>query len=271
MRRALWELRWQVLWYGLGLGLFGSLAVWAYPAFEDVLKESDYPQEYLDFFGGSGPLSQPTTYLTTQYQSFAPIVLVIFAVVASTGMVAGEEGRGALETVLAQPIARSRYMMEKAAAFVLASIAICLVVGVLWLTSMPFVDLHGDVTLGELWAGTASMLPLVWCFGALGFLVGAVAPSRGQAAGILTVVAIAAFLLASFARTVAPIEWMQYASPYYYSDAYTVLGTGIVWWHVLVLAGAAVMAAGLAVLSFAGREIGAGVWQPRSRMPVRTR
>jgi len=261
-RRSLWELRWQVIWYGLGVGLYGASVVWLFPSFEETLRSVEYPREFLEFFGAAGDLSRPTAFLTTEYQSFAPIVLVIYAVVASTGLVAGEEGRGTLESLLAQPVSRTRLILEKVGAFLTGAVLICLIVGAMWLLSIPFVDLHGDLTLVDAWAGTASMLPLICCFGGLGFLLGAIAPSRGLAAGILTVIAVAAFLLASFARVAGPIEWTQYLSPYYYADTDTVLDEGVVWWHALLLLGAGGLATVFAVLSFRGREIGAGVWQP---------
>jgi ABC-2 type transport system permease protein len=261
-RRSLWELRWQIFWYGVGLGLYGTAMVWLFPAFEETLQEVEYPPEFIELFGGTGDMSRPTTFLTTEYQSFAPIILVVYAIIASTGLLAGEEGRGALESTLAQPVSRTRYFLEKVAAFVAGALIICLVIAAFWLLSVPFVDLHGDLTLAEVSTGTASMLPLVGFFGGLGFLLGAVAPSRGLAAGILTVLAIAAFLVASFARIIDPIEWMQYLSPYYYADTDSVLADGIVWWHAGLLLAGAVLTTGLGALAFRGREIGASAWQP---------
>lgn len=55
---------------------------------------------------------------------------------------------------------------------------------------------------------------------------------------------------------------MQYLSPYYYADTSGILTEGVVWWHGALLLGGALLGIALAVLSFRGREIGAGVWQP---------
>lgn len=262
LRRSLVELRWQIVWYGLGLGAYGSMMVWLYPSFEDTLQQLDYPEEYLKFFGAGGDLSRPSNFLATEFWSFAPIVFVIYAVVTSTGLLAGDEGHGSLEAVLAQPVSRTRVMLEKVGAFLLGAVAIDLVISALWLTAAPFVDLHGDLTIPELWGATIAMLPLVCFYGGLGFFAGAIAPSRGLAAGALTVLAIAAYLVASFARAIERIEWMQYLSPYYYADTSGILTEGVVWWHVALLLGGALLGIALAVLSFRGREIGAGVWQP---------
>jgi ABC-2 type transport system permease protein len=236
--------------------------VWLFPAFEETLQTVEYPDEFLEFFGSTGDLSRPTAFITAEYQSFAPIVLVIYAIVASTGLVAGEEAHGSLESVLAQPLSRTRFMLEKIAAFGIGAAIIVLTVAAAWLTSVPFIDLHGDLTLPELWQGTLSMLPLVCFFGGAGFLLGAIAPTRGAATGILTVFAVAAFLVASFARVIDAIDGLRYLSPYYYADTDTVLDQGIVWWHAGVLLCGGLAALALAVVAFRGREIGAGVWQP---------
>lgn len=262
LRRALVELRWQLVWYGVGLGAYGAFMVWLYPSFEDTLKQVDYPEEYLKFFGGTGDMSRASSFLSTEFWSFGPIIFVIYAIVSSTGLLAGEEGHGSLDVVLAQPVSRTRVMLEKVGAFLIGALAIDLLIAAAWVTAIPFVDLHGDITLIEAWGATLAMLPLVCFYGALGFLAGAVAPARGLAAGALTVLAVAAFLVASFARAIERIEWMRYLSPYYYADTATVLTDGVVWWHMALLLGGAVAAFALAVLAFRGREVGAHVWQP---------
>lgn len=264
-RRSLYDLRWLIVSFGVGLALYGASMVWLFPTFEGYLADvaANYPREVLDFFGG-GEITDPAGFMTLEYQSFAVLILVIYAVVASTGQLAGEEGRGSLESLLAQPISRTRLFAEKAAAFVAGALLICAIVSVGWLLSVPFVDLHGKLTLLELAGATFGSLPVVLLFGALGFWLGAIAPTRGAAAGILAAGAVASYLAASIAQAVAPVEALQYVSPYYYSDAARWLIDGPVWWHQLGLLLVAAVVFALAVRSFAGREVGVGVWQPRA-------
>jgi len=262
-QRALRDLRWPVVWYGLGLGAYAALMVWTFPAIEDSLRKIELPPELLKFFGGDvTDLARPSSYLATRYQSFAPLVLSIYAVVASTGLLAGDEDRGSLDSVLAQPISRVRVARERMTAFLAGAVAICVLTSLGWVASVPFVDLHGDVTLTTLVLATFSTIPMVAMFGALGFLVGALAPSRGTAAGILTAAAIASYLGASLARIAPPLEWVQYVTPYYYADADRVLTTGPAWSHVLVLCLLSILLAVVASLAFRGREVGVRTWQP---------
>jgi ABC-2 type transport system permease protein len=263
--RSLSELRWMIFWFGLGLGLYGAGMVWLFPAFEEYIGEAvaNYPEEILRFFG-EGDLAHPAGFMTLEYQSFAVLILMIFALVAATGQLAGDEGRGTLEGLLAQPVTRRRLILEKGAAVLAGWAVVCAMICVGWLLSVPFVDFGAELTLLDLVGATFGTLPVVALFGALGFLLGAVAPSRGAAAGILAGVAVVSYLAASLAMAIEPISWVRYLSPYYYSDASSFLTTGPVWWHqaLLLLASTAVFA--LAVRAFERREIAAGSWQLRA-------
>lgn len=260
--RSLKEMRWTIFWFGIGLGLYGAAMVLLYPQFEDYLEEvaATYPEGILDFFGG-GDITTPQGFLTLEYHSFAVLIMMIFAIIVSTGALAGEEGRRTAESLLAQPLPRRQIILQKSVAVIGGAAAVCAIACIGWLASVPLVDLHGELTLLGLFGATFGMMPTVALFGALGFLLGAVAPSRGFAAGILVALAVAAYLVASLAQVVQPIEWARFLSPYYYSDGSRWLIDGPVWWHqaLLVLSSAVIFA--LAVRAFEGREIGAGTWQ----------
>lgn len=270
--RALKEMRWSIFWFGLGMAVYGAAMVWLYPQFEGYLEEvaSTYPEGILDFFGG-GDITTPQGFITLEYHTFAVIIMMIFALVAATGALAGEESRGTAEILLAQPLPRGRIMVEKALAVLAGAFAICLIVCAGWLLSVPFVDLSGELTLLELTGATFGMLPIAALFAALGFLLGAVAPSRAFAAGILVALVVAAYLVASLAQVVPPIAWLRFTSPYYYSDGSRWLITGPVWWHQLLLLASSCAIFGLAVRAFEGREIGAGTWQFGTLAPGRWR
>lgn len=262
--RTLKDLKWQIFWFGVGLALYGAAMVLLYPQFEDYLEEvaATYPEGILDFFGG-GDITTPEGFITLEYYSFAVLILMVFALVVATGALAGEEGRGTAETLLAQPLRRRRIIAEKALATLAAAVAVCLCVCIGWLVSVPLVDL-GTLTLPELLSSTFGMLPIAMLFGALGFLLGAVAPSRAFAAAILSALAVASYLVASLALVVQPFEWLKYTSPYHYSDASRWLTEGPILWHQAVLVVSALVVFALAVKAFEGREIGSEGWQLRA-------
>ena len=262
VRRAVRDLRWQIAWYGLGLALYAGLMVALFPTFQEYLAGATYPEEFLEFFGGAGvDLATPEGFITTEYFSIAPVIYLIFAVVAGTGMLAGDEGRGTLENLLAQPVSRTTLFVSRAAGLLAAAVLICLVNVLGWVVTFPFVDLE-SVSLPVLLLATLSVLPVLAFFGALAMLLGAIAPSRGLAAGILAALVVVTYLLASFSQTIEALEWTQHVNPYWYSDGSRVLTQGVVWWHQLLLVAAAVVCFAFAAIAFVGREIAAGIWQP---------
>ncbi|RJQ10206.1 MAG: hypothetical protein C4558_05275 [Dehalococcoidia bacterium] len=260
-RRFVRSLTSSVIWYGLGLAVYAAVTVLLYPSVEATLRSIDLPPELLRFLG-TEDIGTPTGYLTARWQSFAPIVLMIWGIVASTGLIAGEESRGSLDGLLSPPISRTRLMLEAMLAFTGCTFVILVAIAVAWVVTVPLVDLHDNITTTTLIAGTASMAPLALCFGAMGFFVGAIAPARGTAAGLLTALAITSYLVSSLSQVAPSIEWMRYGSPYYYADTGRVLRDGVDWTHQVGLLGATLVLSVLALLAFRGREIGVGVWQP---------
>lgn len=263
-------MRWTITWFGAGLGAYGAGIMWLFPVFKDDLADFEYPEEVLAFFGG-GDLSHPAGFLTIEYMAFAPIVLTVYAIIAATGQLAGEEGAGTLDTLLAQPVTRTRIIMEKAIAVLLGGLLICAITCIGWLASIPFLDLDGELTLLETAGATFGMLPVAATFGALGFLAGAIAPSRGQAAGLLVAFAVASYLIVTIAQGVEAISWLRNISAFHYADSSRWLTDGPVWYHQLGLIVVAVVVFTLAVRAFGAREVGSRRWQHAGWLAARRR
>lgn len=261
--RSLRDMQWLVLWFAIGLALYAGSMAALFPLFKDALGEVEYPPEILQFFG-SVDLADPAGFITVEYQSFAVLILIVYGLVAATGQLAGEEGRGTLETLLAHPVSRTCVMLEKTASVLAGLVAILLVISVGWLVTYPVAGFDGELTLLALIGATFGAIPAVLFFTALAFLLGAIAPARGSAAGIMVALAVLSYLVASLAQVVSAIEWAQYLSPYYYADVPRWLTEGPVWWHQGVLLAAALMLFIVALRAFERREVAAGVWQLRA-------
>lgn len=263
LRRQLIDLRWHIFWYGIGIAVYAASMVLLFPAFEGVFEEAQYPEEFLEFFGAAGDLGDPRYFLQAEYFSFVPLILPIYAIMVGTGLFAGDEGRGTLETMLAQPLSRGTLFRSRVVALLLGLVVICALNIIGWVVTVPFVDLHG-LGLGTLVKASFAMIPLTSAVAGISILLAAIAPNRGTAGGLMAVVVIAAYLIASFANTVEAIHWASWITPYFYADMDRVLTEGLVWWHQLLLAVLAVVSFILGWAAFNAREIGAGTWQPRA-------
>jgi ABC-2 type transport system permease protein len=250
------DARTQVLIYGLGIAAYIALNVFIYPSFDQSFEGS----EDLEAFVGSLDYTNPRNYLNAQIGYFAPLILSIFAITFGTGALAGEEGRGTLETLLAQPWSRRRLFLQKALGIGVAAAVVCLLSCLGYLVSAPLVDLR-DVDIPLLIISPLAWVPFLWACMALSLLAGVLAPARGQAVGIVAGVVVLSYLVTAIADISDSLSWLRYLSIYYYSDTQVLLSDGITLWHQAVLFGVTGVAITLALRVFERRELNAGTWQ----------
>ena len=265
LRKTLRDLRWQIIGYGVGLGVLAAFYVLLYPAFADQLGDFELPEGYSAFIGDITDLSRPRAYFQAEFFSFMmPLLVVVFVVTASTALLAGEENHGTLELMLAQPLRRRDFFLQRVAGLVVATLLICALAGLGFLLSAPFLDLEGDVTVLELAVAPFAAAPLALACASLGLLVGALAPRRSAATGIVAAETVVVYLMEVFANLADVLDPMRYLSPFFYADTKRVLLAGVVPWHLAVLLGAFVLLTALAMRAFERREIAAGRWQLRA-------
>ncbi len=115
VRKTLRDVRRSFIWWSAGLvGLVGMIVA-AWPTVRDnpALKRlhETFPKELQAFvsFGGEFDYSTPAGYLGSELFSFmVPLLLLVAAIGAGAGALAGEEERGTLDLLLANPISRVR-------------------------------------------------------------------------------------------------------------------------------------------------------------------
>ncbi len=262
LRHAVRRLRGQILAYGLGLTAWGAIEAMLFPSVRESLGSIEYPKEILEAFGAANSnLASPRTFMDVEFFSLGPLVLATFALFASTGALAGEEGAGTMEGLASLPISRRQMFVEKLLAVSSALIATCVIVSLGWVVSTPIADFGRQLTLFRLTAATFAMLTFAAFMGATGLLLGAVAPSRGAAGAWGAALLIASYLMVVISSVADSVENLKYASPYYYSDLTGILASGVEWEHQLVLWTSTALVGWVALRAFEGRELGAERWQ----------
>ncbi len=257
VRKTLRDLRGQVLGWGLGLAILAALLVLLFPAIGDEFEGVDF-ESFEGFFGEIDDLSNPRSFLQIEFFTWTPVLLAVFAILAGTGALAGEEGAGTLELLLAQPISRRRLLLAKAVGVAVAATAIVVLAGLGFLVTAPFVDLEGEVSAWELAISPLSVLPFTISCAALSMLAATLTPTRSMAAGLMAAETVAVYVLNVLSELADPLHWLRYLSPFHYSDARQVLTVGVVWWHQALLLGAGLFLVALALAAFERREIGTG-------------
>jgi ABC-2 type transport system permease protein len=251
--KSLRDLRWQIAGYGLGLALLAAFVVFVYPGYRDQLADFELP-EALRALIGEADYGSPEGFLAAEFFSWVPIVTVIFAIMAGTSALAGEEANGTLDLLLAQPLTRLRLAAEKIAALSLATAGVVVAVLPGWLLSVPFVEM--ELSWTRLIGATLNLLPVTLFFVALALWAGVAFADRRTATAVVSAFAVATYFvnyLAALVDVIAPLAWL---SPFKYYAGTETMTEGIGWAKAAGLIGLTLLFFLLAMASFQRRDIG---------------
>jgi ABC-2 type transport system permease protein len=242
---ALRERRRSLLWWTLGLGALVALNVAFYPSVRDDPALSDYAKDLPEsvralFAGGELDIASPAGYLNSQiFALTAPLVLLIFSIGAGAGAVAGEEERGTLELVLAHPVRRRDFVVQRFLALAATVAALTLTLLATVAVGSRLVDL--EIGFSKVLAATTGVGLLALLFGAVALATGGVRPGRTRAIAVAAGLAVAAWIFDGLAQSVDALEDWRAISPYYHALGQNPLREGAPWlsWALLVAVTAA--------------------------------
>ena len=241
--------------------MFGMMGVLMGPMYEaieaDVAALSDqFPEAVLALAGG-GDFSTPEGFYEVEtFSLMAPIAIMIVTIVAGAGGLAGEESQRTMGLLLANPIRRSRLVLEQA----LAMTVYAVIVGAATFAGVIIGSVIAVVGLSV--AGVAAASLLVTLLGLLfGMLALAVAAATGRMAAAVygTIgIALAFHLLNSFLPLSDRFAGWARLTPNYYYLTNDPLVNGMPWGDVAVLATVTAVLLTAAVLLFGRRDIRQG-------------
>lgn len=247
-----------------------SLSVWAaglfvlavvmgalYPTVRDnpqlaTLHET-YPKALRSLFGITDLTTGVGFMRAELFSLVAPLMLVVLAVLWGGDLIAGEEDRGTIDILLANPVSRSRILLEKWAALMVgvavtgAGLAAGLAV------TVPSVGLN--IGAGGVAAAVVSVVLLAALFGTVALAVGAATGRRGLARGTAVVLAIAAYLISSLADLVGWLKAVRPASPWYHTLGIDPLANGFSAAHLLVPLGLTAVVLVIGIYVFSRRDL----------------
>jgi ABC-2 type transport system permease protein len=265
--RTLREQRIPAIAWSVALVALGFVHVLEFPQYREAAAELDKNPYYQALAGQAGSVGSPAGYLNIEYFNGAPLLVLIFAIIAGTGMIAAEQASGTLDFVLAQPIRRSRFVIEKAA-------ALAILVVVVSMASLPGLILATfvvdfDLSIARMAAACLTIVPLTLLFASIALFGSAVLRSRIEATVIGIGAALAGFFLNVFGAFADVLDGPRKLSPFYWTNYGKALTGGWDWPHAVLFVGAAVAIAALTAVLFERRDLGTPVRRPL--WPRRTR
>lgn len=226
-----------------------------YTLIDDTLAgmAADFPEVLLALIGG-GDMSTPEGwYQVETLGTMAPIAVVVVTMAIGSGALAGEEERRTMGLLLANPISRSKVVLEKAAAMALYGVA----VGVSIFAGVATGSLLGGLgmDIGNIAATSLLVTLLGIAFGALALALSAATGQVRVAVFGAVGVALVLFVLNAFLPLTDTLAGYVKWSPFYYYLSSDPLINGMHWGHGVVLSGLAVGLIALSVVLFERRDL----------------
>ena len=254
--KTVYEKRWIILaWFG-GLAFMGFLTMFFFPYLKNSFGaiSNSIPKSLEAVLGNASSYQTVRGYVSEQIFALRmPLISLIMSISIFIGLSGGDEERGTLETLLAQPVSRAKVFWQKFAAggaiTALASVGIWLGV----VLSFPFI--HGSMSLWNLALATFACWLVSLAFGALAYGFGAAIGAKGAAIGIVSAFAFLSYLVTSLAPSVNKLQQAQKASLLYYYNTPSVTLNGLHIANILVLIGVCVVACLVSLLIFTHRDL----------------
>jgi len=258
--KSLRDQRRSLLFWSLGLVALAFYITFFYPTVRNlpdlnkILEQA--PKGIAALLGGQIlDYTSPTGYLNLElFSMMLPIILLVYTIGSGSGAIAGEEEKGTLEFLLANPVSRWRVVVQKAGVMVAGVVIISAVFLAGLMVGATAVDMKIGFT--RLLAATFSTVLLALDFGTLALFLGCLRGSRGMSLGVSATLAVATYFLNSLGAMVDTLKDFRFLSPFYHNVDPNPLLNGLNLEHTLVLAGIAVVFFALSIPVFERRDIG---------------
>lgn len=262
--KTLRDHRRSFIWWGAGLALLTAVITAIYPSIQGMGENLQalmdaYPPELMALLGATDivDITSPAGYLNAELFGFmVPILFIVFSVALGGSAVAGEEGRGTLETLMSAPITRARLVVNKLAALVAETVILGLILWAALVVGTIAVDM--DISVIRLAEATISAVLLGLTFGTAAFAVGCATGSRGLSVGVATVAAVGTYMFNALSIIVDYMEPTKWASPFFYYNGATPLANGLNLAHASVLLATVLVLGAVAYFTFERRDLGVG-------------
>lgn len=155
----------------------------------------------------------PGGYATWKLGTFVFIV-AIWALLAASRTLRGEEERSQMDMLLSMPRSRRRVAVEKVAAIWTGLVLIGVIIGLItFATALKF---EPDITFGDAMLFGLNLALICAVIGGIALLISQFTHERGPAAGVTGALLAVFIVVDSFHRVIPNTDWISRLSPIYY-------------------------------------------------------
>ncbi|WP_090482412.1 ABC transporter permease subunit [Nakamurella panacisegetis] len=259
--KTLYDQRRSLLAWAVSLVLLIAMYIAIWPSIRDQPAMTDFlnnmPKAMRSLFAMSGAdMSTPIGYLKVEVLSLmGPLLVLIYAITAGSASVAGEEDRHTLDLLMANPISRTRLVLDKAAAMIAGTLLLAGVIAAALLVESPLAGM--TLPAGRIIAAMIHLALLAMVFGSLALAVGATTGHVVASRAVPAVTAVIAYIVNGLGPQVSWLAPFQKFSPFYQYSGHDPLINGLSWPAVLVAVGTVAVLTALGVAGFRRRDVAA--------------
>lgn len=253
--KTMFEKRWGLLAWFTGLFATTVLIMLLFPTLRDTFGQAlqDVPESIKGILGDASTYQRINGFIDIQVMAQMVFMTVVYGIIVFTGVIAGEENTGTLQTLLAHPVSRTRVYFEKlASASILLFIANASVYLGTWIGALIVGE---SVDLWRLALACGSLYLVTLVFSVIGFALGAITGKRGFAGAVAGGLAFASYIVTNFAPTVSALETVNKFSPYEYFNKPSILDNGIQYGDQFILLGICAVFIAIGYWVFTKRDI----------------
>lgn len=218
---ALWQRRWSIAWWLVGILFFIFLTLIFYPTIRDQSTQLDksfnqIPRTAKQLFTDTSDIFSPVGYLSSQvFYLLMPLLLAIFSINLGMSLIGKEERDSTIEMLLARPISRPRLLFGKALAGLKAMVIVGLPAAVFTVIMGRLVHMAVSSLYIFETALTAALLGM--CFGAVAFMLAAMGRTgRSLSVGVTAAFGLGGYIIVSLVPSVSWLRWPAKLFPFDY-------------------------------------------------------
>ena len=254
--------------WAIAIALYAVLIVYLYPSMRDAFPFLEYieaiPEQMKAAIGISekeaiemafpGGVWDFRAWMNTEYLSWWPLLVGVYAVVYCGGLVSREVERGTLDLLLSQPLRRATFLLSKFSAFATLVIGI----GLVSFAVLAVGSLGIDAELGYWYLALAHVVAVLFvlAIAAYSTLASCLLLDPGKSMAVSGVVTAFIYFLYILAPSLKAATWLQKGSLfYYYEPLYTLYRGTVNWAGIGVYLGVMLASLLLSVVVFQRKDI----------------
>lgn len=253
--KTLYEKRWGALWWSLSMFTFTLLIVLLFPTFRDSFGQAlqNVPESLKAVLGEASDYQRIEGFMELQVFMQMIFLTFIYGIILFSGLIAGEENDGTLQSLLVQPVSRTKIYLHKLAAgmILLGVVSLALFLGC-WLGAAV---INEPTNVVRLLQATCMQWLVSLVLSLVAYCLGAILGRRGVAGALAGIYAFVSYMLFSLASTATFLKTANNFSPFHYYSNPRILDNGLSAYNITILSCACVVLIILGWLRFRQRDI----------------